>query len=413
MKLRKLTAVLLTSCMALSLGACGGDASDAASTANSESSDAASSGAESSSAESSSATSSGASSAGSTSGDVDATVGTVDEDVDYAAGETYKFVYICSDDQTLEQQMLEAYKSLQEKYNFTIEYVPCDGVDETFVTNLQTLVDRGDVDGLIVESNSSMSDAILPILQESEIPWINQFTEFYDEDGNVGTPTVIIPQWQSGYDSLEWICQNYKDYWGDVDPSEVGLINVDFSTSQPLADRTQGINDCFKDYGFPEENIFVVDSFALGEQYWMTLDGGYQPTATTVAAHPEIKYWMFSSCLEYYAQGAARAAEDLGINDNMLISDVGSPLFIEETESGYEGAWKCCICINNYAYATPIVLGLRAICDGRATEETLWPDKHDYFSDNDAYGTWRADYSIVTKDTYQSYLDEVEAVYGP
>ena len=405
MKVKKLTAILLASSMALSLAACGGG--EASSSASSNASGAASS--------ASSGSSAGTSSSGAATnnGSVDATVGTVDEKVDYAAGEHYNFVYICSDDQTLEQQMLDAYKTLQEKYNFTIEYVPCDGIDETFITNLQTLVDRGDVDGLIVESNTSMSDALLPILQESGIPWINQFTEFYDEDGNVATPTVIIPQWQSGYDSLEWICQNYKDYWGDVDPSEVGLINVDFSTSQPLADRTKGINDCFLDYGFPEENIFVVDSFALGEQYWMTLDGGYQPTSTTVAAHPEIKYWMMSSCLEYYAQGAARAAEDLGMNDNMLISCVGSPLFIEEAESGYEGAWKCCICINNYAYATPIVLGLRAICDGRATEESLWPNLHDYFTDNDAYGTWRADYSIVTQDTYADYLAEIEEIYGP
>ena len=411
MKLKKLTAVLLVSSMALSLTACSGEKGSA--TAASASSSAGSGTTSSASSSSASSAKSGSAASNSAAGEADATVGTVDEDVDYAAGETYKFVYICSDDQTLMQQMLEAYKALEKKYNFTIEYVPCEGVDEVFVTNLQTLVDRGDVDGLIVESNTSMSDALLPILQESGIPWINQFTEFYDEDGNVATPTVIIPQWQSGYDSLEWICQNYKDYWGDVDPSEVGLINVDFSTSQPLADRTKGINDCFIEYGFPEENIFVTDSFALGEQYWMTLDGGYQPTATTVAAHPEIKYWMMSSCLEYYAQGAARAAEDLGINDSMLISDVGSPLFIEETESGYEGAWKCCIAINNYAYATPIILGLRALCDGRATAETLWPDKHDYFADHDAYGTWRADYSIVTKDTYKDYLEEIEAIYGP
>ena len=122
---------------------------------------------------------------------------------------------------------------------------------------------------------------------------------------------------------------------------------------------------------------------------------------------------MFSACVEYYSQGAARAAEDLGMNDNMLISTVGSPMFIEEVENGYEGAWKCCICINNYAYATPIILGLRAICDGRATEESLWPDKHNYFSDNDAYGTWLADYEVVTADTYADYIAEIEAIYGP
>lgn len=405
MKLKKVWAMLLVAAMTLAMAACGSGEESAASSNGS---------AASSESENSNATSGDSADSSSSSETVttDATVGTVDEDVDYAAGETYHFVYISSDDNVLQQQMLEAYTTLEEKYNFTIEYATSDGDDELFISTLQTLVDRGDVDGFMVQTSSYMSDVCLPILQESGIPWINQFTEFYDEDGNVATPTCIIPQWQSGYDSLEWICQNYKDYWGDVNTDEIGLITVDYSVSAPLADRTVGIVDCYKEY-IGNDNIFVEDSYAAGESHWMTLEGGYDPVSTIVSSNPDIKYWMFSSCLEYYSQGAARAAEDLGINDSMLISTVGSPMFIDEVEAGYEGAWVGCICINNYAYATPIVLGLRALCDGRATQESLWPDKHNYFSEDDAYGTWLADYAFVTADTYEDYMAEIEAIYGP
>lgn len=412
MKKTKCLSIILTGCMVFSLTACGGKSSttsDSISTSSSSSNGVKASSTSESGKKVSSL--SGSNVGSETSVDI---VGTVDENVDYKAGKKYHFVYICTEDQTLEQQMLEAYQSLQDKYNFEIEYVQCDGDSDTYVQNLQTLVDRGDVDGLIVEAQSYMSDALLPILQESGIPWINQFTEFYDSEGNLACPVVIVPQYETGYNSVQWLCDHYPEYWGeDINPEEVGLINFDFSTSQPLADRTKGSTDAFIDAGFPEDNVFVVDTYALGEQYWMTMDGGYQPTTTTVSSNPDIKYWMVAACVEYYSQGAARAAEDLNLNDSMLITDVGSPYFEEEVESGYEGAWVCCVCINNYAYATPIILGLRAICDGRATEESLWPNLHNYFTDNDKYGTWRADYKIVTANDYKEYEDSIEAIYGP
>jgi hypothetical protein len=442
MKLRRVGSIITAACLGLSLVACGGGTSATSSSAaesgstSAAASEASSSSVTSASASGSTETSSASVVAGSTGGTTttedgrtvakggvidfstltgDNAVGTINETgIDYKSGKKYKFVFLSDDDQLLQQQMFTAYQSLQDKYNFEVEYLPSGGSDDEFVQNLQMLVDRGDVDGLILETGSYMGDVCLPILEKSGIPWINQFTEFYDKDGNVATPTCIIPQYQSGWDSLEWICQNYKNYWGDVDKNEIGLINLDFSTSAPLHDRTIGITDCFKNYiTNSDSNIFVVDTYALGQDHWMTMQGGYDPVSTTVSSHPEIKYWMVSSCLEYYAQGAARAAEDLGLNDNMLISDVGSPMFEDEVANGYEGAWKCCVCINNYAYATPIVLGLRAICDGRATEETLWPSLHNYFSDNDKYGTWRAEYKVVTADDYQEYEDEIQKKYGP
>ena len=92
MKLKKLTAVLLVSSMALSLTACGGEKGSA--TAASASSSAGSGTTSSASSSSASSAKSGSAASNSAAGEADATVGTVDEDVDYAAGETYKFVYV-------------------------------------------------------------------------------------------------------------------------------------------------------------------------------------------------------------------------------------------------------------------------------------------------------------------------------
>ena len=43
--------------------------------------------------------------------------------------------------------------------------------DETYVTNLQTLIDRGDVDGLLLR-RQPVQNAVLSLLEESGIPYI-------------------------------------------------------------------------------------------------------------------------------------------------------------------------------------------------------------------------------------------------
>jgi ABC-type sugar transport system substrate-binding protein len=338
-------------------------------------------------------------------------VGTLDEQgVDFQGRDPYKFVYAHYDNNLLEQQMFEAFSDIAATYNFELTRMSGDTDDETYVTNLETLIDRGDVDGFIIETTNSVQNAVLDMLTESGIPYINLFTEYFDEDGAVVTPTVGIPQYDVGYLSLQYLTENYKTYWGDADTSKIGLITIDFSVSPALHDRIVGIEGSFKE-AFPgNENIFSTDSFAAGAAEWFTLEGGYNPVAQTVASHPEVEYWMVSSCLENYSQGAARAADDLKLNDKMLISTVGHPMLEQEWDSGYDGAWKCAVAISNYAYATPTILGLTALVDGRATAETLWPQ---FKKDGNKCAIWYADYELVTKDTYKTYLASVDAKYGP
>jgi ABC-type sugar transport system substrate-binding protein len=146
---------------------------------------------------------------------------------------------------------------------------------------------------------------------------------------------------------------------------------------------------------------------SLGGKF--TLEEGYDLTAQTATAHTEVKYWLVSSCLENYAQGAARAAESLGRDSDFLISDVGSVMLPMEWDSGYNGAWKTCYAISDYAYAAPAAMGLIALADGRATPETLWADRR---AEGDKASIWIAESSMVTKDTYKDYFVSVDKKYG-
>jgi ABC-type sugar transport system substrate-binding protein len=334
------------------------------------------------------------------------TVGYLTDNVDHFARDAYNFVYAYYDDSPLVDATFSSLENVGKAYNFKVTRMSGDESPETYMQNIEVLVDRGDVDGFFLDTDPQFSTRLMEVLDASKIPYMNMYTAFFDDAGACLTPTVGLNQWQSGYDSLQWLVEHYKDYWGDVDPADIGLLNIDFSISPELKDRTSGIEACFKE-AFPDnKNIFVVDGLTGGT---VSTEVGYDLTSQTVTANSKIKYWMVSSCLENYAQGAARAAEDLGRDSEFLISDVGSTILPSEWDSGYDGAWKTCYAISDYAYSAPAAMGLIAMADGRATRETLWEDIRD---PKDKCTIWIAESSMVTKEDYKEYFDSVNKKYG-
>ena len=403
--MKKTIGLLLALVMILSVVACGGGGSSSPPASEAPSSSAPASEAPSSSAQAPESASPPAAA-------VDPTIiGTIDEDIDHHARRTYKIAYTHYDNSLLEQQMYDAYLTLLDRFNIEIVRMIGNTDDETYITNLQTLIDRGDIDGFIIETTNSVQNAVLDMMAECGIPYVNQWTEYFDADGRVVTPTVGLPQHQSGYEAMKYLIDNYKTYWGeDADPSKFGVIGVDFSVSPALNWRTDGLVDAFRD-AFPDnKNVFVNDSFAAGQSYWFALEGGYEPTVQIITANPQVEYWFFGGTVEQYSIGAARAAEELGRDDTMLITTVGHPMIAEEWQNGYDGAEKAVMAISNYAYATPVLLGLIAQIDGRATAETLWPQ---YKAEGDLCAIFPAEMKVVTKDTYQAFLDDMDRKYGP
>ena len=57
-------------------------------------------------------------------------------------------------------------------------------------------------------------------------------------------------------------------------------------------------------------------------------------------------------------------------------------------------------------------MGLIAICDGRATEETLWQELKPEGS-TDPAACYVADAIMLTIDNWQTFKDEVWALYDP
>ena len=337
-------------------------------------------------------------------------VGTLDEEIDHHARRTYIIAYAHFDDSILQEQMYEAYRNLQQRFNF--ELVRMSGMTdtETYVTNLEVLLDRGDIDGFIIETTNAEQAPVLARMNAAGVPFINQFTEYFDAEGRVITPTVGLPQHYVGFMAMDYMIENHQRYWGDVDPAGFGVIGICFSVSPALYYRTWGLIDAFRDAWPDNPNWFYVDSFAGGPAHWFSLEGGYEPTVQIIAANPHVTHWFVGGTVESYSMGAARAAETLGRDDTMLVTTVGHPLIVDEWDAGYDGAKRAVVAISNYAYATPAILGLIAMIDGRATPETLWPQHR---SGNDLAAVWPATFGIITRDNYRAWLTEMDARYGP
>ena len=380
---------MLIVCLALSLAACGKTTTPEPSVSPSQ--EASSAPPPSAAPSSSSAPASGGS------------AGYVTDDVDYFAREPYNFIYAYYDESPLVDDTYRSFESLTSVYNFNVTRVSGDESPETYMQNIEVLIDRGDVDGFFIDTDPQFQNRLLAVLNDSGIPWVNMYTAFFDENGACVTPTVGLYQWDSGYDTMKWLADNYKTYWGDIDTSQVGLLNIDFSVVPDLVARTEGIEYAFRE-AFPgNENVYYVDGLTGGT---VSTEVGYDLTTQTVSAHLDVKYWFAVSCLENYAQGAARAAEALNREHEFLISDIGSPILVSEWDSGYDGPWVSCYAIAQIAYVAPATIGLIAMADGRATKESLWENER---APGDICTVWIAESKIVTKDDYKEYMESIDA----
>ena len=79
-------------------------------------------------------------------------------------------------------------------------------------------------------------------------------------------------------------------------------------------------------------------------------------------------------------------------------------------QSRYDGAKKAVVGIGNYAYATPVILGLIALIDGRATHETLWPQHR---LEGNLASIWQPTRTVITRETYREWFENMVRTYGP
>ena len=326
--------------------------------------------------------------------------------VDPQSRETYQITWAYVYTLMLFEKMTECFKNYEDTLNVEINTMTTESDIDLYLINIETLAAQG-TDGFLIHLDVATSDRIIEVLDETGVPYVSIFNSYRDDDGNSLIPTIGLDQYDAGAITMEWLCENYASYWGDIDTSKLGLINFTLSTSVDLNDRANGAQDVFLT-NFPENSELVFEGDGASGS-GSSQDIAYNIAAATYAANPDVEYWFVASCLEMYAQGAVRAAEQLGIEDHVLIVDVGSDILCAEWDTGYEGAWASCLAISNYLYAAPGICGLVSLLDGVSTPESLWPDMKE---DGDVGAFYAASSQMITNDTYKDYFNGVAEEAG-
>jgi ABC-type sugar transport system substrate-binding protein len=203
---------------------------------------------------------------------------------------------------------------------------------------------------------------------------------------------------------IDWLFENYTNYWGNIDPSKIGLLNFTFSPNIDFHERFLGNEERFQAL-LPGNPIFPADGVTGG----LNEQTGYDLAAAIFAANPQIEYWWVPACLELYALGATRAAEALGIDDRVLVMAVNSDVLTEAWDNGYEGAFVACIATAPLQYAAPLLSGLVSLMNGTTTQETLWEHLR---APGDIKTYYLMQTEIITIDTYQEFFRNVRRLSG-
>lgn len=331
-------------------------------------------------------------------------IGYFDDGVDPASRDTYNIVWAYMRPMALMQNINNVLVEMEQKLNYkTTAYCANSDID-ALIQNIEIFADQ-EVDGFIIVIDPTAAVRIKEVLDETKIPYIAMLNSVRDENGSALVPCVGLEGRESGAKTMQWLYDNYKTYWGDIDASQIGLLNYNFSPNVDFNDRHDGALAKFQELLPNNTKIFTADGVSgkLDEQT------GYDLASATLAANPDVKYWFVTACIELYSQGAARAVEALKMEDRVLITDVGSDVLSAEWDNGYDGAWVSCLGISGYQYTTPAICGLIALMDGKATPETLWSstrvptDKATFFNISN---------EMITKDTYKAFFEDVKAKAG-
>lgn len=331
-------------------------------------------------------------------------VGYLTDDVDHYARDTYDFVYFYTRSSALTQMMYDALQKLTDRLNFTIDESTGDADGDRYIQNIEIFASQG-IDGFLVDVDPAIAERVVEVLEETNSVYVPFINSVRDKEGNALAPAVYLDGYDAGAMTIQWLYDNYKKYWGDIDTSKIALLNLTFSVVPDIVIRSEGAIAKFKEL-FPENDLFFTFDSTVG-----TLDEktAFDGVSAILSANPQIEYWWMPCDIEISAQGAARAVETMNLSDRVLITDVGSDALSQEWDSGYDGCWVSCLAISNYLYVGPAVTGLIAIADGRATHETLWADRK---AEGEKYAMFLVDSQMVTKDTYQAYFRSIAEEWG-
>jgi ABC-type sugar transport system substrate-binding protein len=330
-------------------------------------------------------------------------LGYYDPNLDVNSRAPYKVVYMRTSTTALTQSFSDAFAQWSKRLNIEYkDYSANDDID-AYMNTLETLSSLND--GFILDVfNDQSSPRAVEICAENNIKWMSGMNRTLDGDGKLAHPTVGFDNEVFGEQMAEWLLDYAKKTWSGFDPQKAALISVDYSVIEQIHGRTVGAQKYWEKAN-PGAPFFSCDGI-VGN---LDSDTAYNLVAATMSAQPDIKYWLIASNTDAYAEGAARATEQVKKEDSTVITSIGGISLIDDWDAGYDGCWKSALYTANTLYTECIMNGLLVQLDGKAKPEELWPE---WKSSGEKYAQLQIPSQILLKDNYREYLEWVDSYTG-
>ena len=185
-------------------------------------------------------------------------------------------------------------------------------------------------DGIVTcTPDQTMSQNIVDLCTEAGIPVVACDDALEDADGNKLVPWVGISGFSIGQSIGEWVV-DYIDQNGLKDDASCGLLMMTMSTTSSCVPRTDG-EKAVLDEKMPEieadGRLFTVD-------YDGTTEKGNTGAAAIFTANPQITKWIVFGANEEGVVGAVRALETAGLDGDSVCVGMGAYLAKDEYKKG-------------------------------------------------------------------------------
>jgi L-arabinose transport system substrate-binding protein len=270
-----------------------------------------------------------------------------------------------------------------------------------YVTLVETYCDQ-EVDGFVLNARVDINERLYEIISEAGIPVLFESNAIADANGTLLTSGIELNAYDCGAGASQWIVDNYTSLGFNYDDqSTLGFIGITYSAIDSFTNRYTGATETFQ-AAFPDASFYTADLITQGE---ISPEAAYTEVSAILGAHPEIMNWAIVGVLDDWGQGAARAVEAAGLEDNTIITSVGGELLTIEWDNGYEGCWVMCNYYNAMDYSRLLAPAICSVARGEMTVSDLWPE---WKEDGAEYASVKISGTPATIDTYQQIREEHE-----
>lgn len=351
-------------------------------------------------------------------------IGFFDPTIDYAAQEKYQVRYVTQGYSGSFDALDIVFVKWAGRLNCGYGHFYCGTGNDEIISKLEQYAADG-IDGLLIDALPFNIARVKEVLAELKLPWMScavaPYTYNNDDTRTQMYPAIELDNTDVGTRMADWAIDYAGKTWPDATADNTGMLSLDYASVSTFHQRTIA-QQAVWNAAYPDQKGHFYS--ASDPAYQATAAMGYSLTKAILQANPSIEYWLICACFDNYAEGAVRAATEMGLNTVTAVTSAG-PDTIDRGDRGYsvgsnliydwdhaaDTCWKSTIFTPQALNAEPMICGLYALMSGKATPETLflsWINK----KAGNSYATMTAPVFMLTQDNYKEYLEWADAYTG-